>query len=67
MSIDYVILRPNRKDKVREEFHIVLRKTIKNTQHKKLGLYDPKNGKVEEWCFKEDFEYFSELRKVELS
>ena len=67
MSIDYVILRPNRKDKVREEFHIVLRKTIKTTQHKKLGLYDPKNGKVEEWCFKEDFEYFSELRKIELS
>lgn len=67
MSIDYVILRPKRKDKVREEFHIVLRKTIKTTQHKKLGLYDPKNGKVEEWCFKEDFEYFSELRKIELS
>ena len=45
MSVDYVILRPKRKDQVREEFRIVLRKEIKATQHKKLGLYDPKNGK----------------------
>lgn len=64
---DYVILRPRRKDKVRQEFRIVLRKEIKATQHKKLGLYDPKNGKAEEWCHKEDFEYFSELRKQELN
>ena len=66
MAIDYVILRPRRKDKVREEFQIVLRKTIKSTQHKKLGLYDPKNGKAEEWCYKEDYEYFAELRQSEL-
>ena len=67
MAIDYVILRPKRKDKVREEFQIVLRKSIKPAQHKKLGLYDPKQGKAEEWCYKEDFEYFSELRKQELN
>jgi hypothetical protein len=66
MAIDYVLLRPKRKDKIRTEFRIVLRKEIKATQHKKLGLYDPKNGRVEEWCYKEDFEYFSELRKNEL-
>jgi hypothetical protein len=58
MAIDYVLLRPKRKDKIRTEFRIVLRKEIKATQHKKLGLYDPKNGRVEE--------YFSELRKNEL-
>lgn len=63
---DYVILRPKRKDKIRQEFCIVLRKEIKATQHKKLGLYDTKNGKIEEWCYKEDFEYFSEIRKIEL-
>jgi hypothetical protein len=66
MAIDYVLLRPRRKDKVREEFCIVLRKEIKATQHKKLGLYDPKNGRVEEWCHKEDFDYFNELRTAEL-
>ena len=66
MAIDYVLLRPRRKDKVREEFRIVLRKEIKATQHKKLGLYDPKNGKAEEWCHKEDFDYFNELRTLEL-
>ena len=67
MAIDYVILRPKRKDKLREEFQLVLKKAIKSAQHKKLGLYDPINGKVEEWCFKEDFEYFAELRKQELN
>ena len=67
MSVDYVILRPKRKDQVREEFRIVLRKTIKPAQHKKLGLYDPKNGKIEEWCYKEDHDYFSDLRKSDLS
>ena len=67
MAIDYVILRPCRKDKVRQEFLIVLRKEIKSTQHRKLGLYDPTHGKIEEWCHKEDFDYFSELRKSELN
>jgi hypothetical protein len=67
MAIDYVILRPCRKDKVRQEFLIVLRKEIKSTQHRKLGLYDPAHGKIEEWCHKEDFDYFSELRKSELN
>jgi hypothetical protein len=66
MAIDYVLLRPRRKDKIREEFRIVLRKEIKATQHKKLGLYAPKNGQVEEWCYKEDFDYFNELRTSEL-
>ena len=67
MAIDYVILRPRREDNIRQEFQIVLRKTIKPAQHKKLGLYDPKNGKIEEWCYKEDHDYFSDLRKLELS
>ena len=66
MSIDYVLLRPRCKDKIRQEFLIVLRKEIKLTQHKKLGLYDPVNGRVEEWCYKEDFDYFNKLRTVEL-
>jgi hypothetical protein len=44
----------------------VLRKEIKVTQHKKLGLYDPKNGKAEEWCHKEDYDYFLDLRKNDL-
>ena len=67
MAIDYVLLRPRRKDKHHEEFCIVLRKEIKSTQHKKLGLYDPTNGKIEEWCHKEDFDYFLELKKSELN
>jgi len=67
MSIDYVILRPRRKDNIREEFQIVLRKSIKPTQHRKLGLYDPKNGRVEEWCHKEDYDHFLELRTTELN
>jgi hypothetical protein len=66
MAIDYVLLRPRCKDKALEEFRIVLRKEIKASQHKKLGLYDPKNGRVEEWCHKEDFDYFNELRTTEL-
>jgi hypothetical protein len=66
MAIDYVILRPQRKDKIREEFRIVLRKEIKSTQHRKLGLYDPVNGRVEEWCHREDFDYFTEIRNAEL-
>jgi hypothetical protein len=66
MAIDYVLLRPRRKDKVREEFRIVLRNEIRTTQHKKLGLYDPVNGRVEEWCHKEDYDYFLEQRKIEL-
>jgi hypothetical protein len=66
MAIDYVLLRPRRKDKVRQEFCIVLRKEIKTTQHRKLGLYDPVNGRVEEWCYKEDFDYFVEVRNTEL-
>jgi hypothetical protein len=66
MAIDYVLLRPQRKNKVREEFRIVLRNEIKSTQHKKLGLYDPVNGRVEEWCHKEDYDYFLEQRKIEL-
>jgi hypothetical protein len=67
MAIDYVLLRPQRKDKVREEFRIVLRNEIRTTQHKKLGLYDPVNGRVEEWCHKEDYDYFLEQRKIELN
>ena len=67
MAIDYVLLRPRRKDQVREEFQIVLRKEIKKTQHRKLGLYDPANGKIEEWCHKEDFDYFLESRNSELN
>ena len=66
MAIDYILLRPRRKDKVRSEFCVVLRKEIKTTQHRKLGLYDPKNGRVEEWCHKEDYDYFLEQRKLEL-
>lgn len=66
MAIDYVLLRPRRKDKIRQEFLIVLRKEIKATQHRKLGLYDPKNGRAEEWCYKEDFDHFNELRTAEL-
>jgi hypothetical protein len=66
MAIDYVLLRPRCKEQVREEFRIVLRKEIKPTQHKKLGLYDPVNGRVEEWCYKEDFDYFNKLRTAEL-
>ena len=66
MSIDYVLLRPKRKDKIRSEFLVTLRKEIKTTQHKKLGLYDPVNGKIEEWCHKEDFDYFTEVRNTEL-
>ena len=65
MAIDYVLLRPRRKDKIRSEFCIVLRKEIKTTQHRKLGLYDPVTGEVEEWCHKEDFDYFTELRTAE--
>ncbi len=67
MAIDYVLLRPRCKDKIRSEFLIVLRKEIKTTQHRKLGLYDPTNGRVEEWCYKEDYDYFLELRKSELN
>jgi hypothetical protein len=66
MAIDYVLLRPRRKDNIRTEFLVVLRKEIKPTQHKKLGLYDPTNGRVEEWCHKDDYEYFLEQRKLEL-
>ena len=66
MTIDYVLLRPRRRDKIRSEFLIVLRKEIKTTQHRKLGLYDPANGKVEEWCHKEDFDHFTESRNSEL-
>jgi hypothetical protein len=66
MTVDYVLLRPKAKHKNREEYRIVLRKEIKATQHKKLGLYDPNNGRVEEWCYKEDFDYFNELRTAEL-
>jgi hypothetical protein len=66
MAIDYVLLRPQRKDNVREEFRIVLRKEIRASQHKKLGLYDPTNGRAEEWCYKEDYDYFLEQRKTEL-
>jgi hypothetical protein len=66
MAIDYVLLRPRRKDNVRQEFCIVLRKEIRTTQHRKLGLYDPNNGRAEEWCYKEDHDYFLELRKSEL-
>jgi hypothetical protein len=66
MAIDYVLLRPRRKDKIRQEFCIVLRKEIKATQHRKLGLYDPAIGRAEEWCHKEDYDYFSEQRKSEL-
>ena len=66
MAIDYVLLRPRRKDKIREEFRTVLRNEIKATQYRKLGLYDPKNGRVEEWCYKEDYNYFLEQRKSEL-
>ena len=66
MPIDYVLLRPRRKDQIRQEFLIVLRKEIRSTQYRKLGLYDPKNGRVEEWCHKEDFDHFTELRNEEL-
>ena len=66
MAIDYVLLRPRCKEQVREEFRIVLRKEIKTTQHRKLGLYDPANGKIEEWCYREDFDHFNELRTTEL-
>ena len=66
MAIDYVLLRPRRKDKHCSDFFVVLRKEIRATQYRKLGLYDPKNGRVEEWCHKEDFEYFSEQRKSDL-
>jgi hypothetical protein len=66
MAIDYVLLRPRRKDKRREDFLVTLRKEIKSTQHRKLGLYDPVNGKVEEWCHKEDYDYFLEQRSAEL-
>jgi hypothetical protein len=66
MSIDYVLLRPRRKDKIRSDFCVTLRKEIKSTQHKKLGLYDPVNGKIEEWCYKEDFDHYNELRNSDL-
>lgn len=63
MAVDYVLLRPRRKDNVRRDFDIVLRKAVNNKSHVKLGLYDPKNGKAEEWCYKEDADYFKEIRK----
>ena len=66
MAIDHVLLRPRRKDKHRFEFFVVLRKEIRATQHQKLGLYDPRHGKIEEWCHKEDFEYFKGERSNEI-
>lgn len=66
MAVDYVLLRPRRKDKVRQNFNIVLRNAVNTKSHIKLGLYDPKNGKAEEWCYKEDADYFKEIRKNEI-
>ena len=66
MAVDYVLLRPRRKDNLRHEFSIVLRKAVNTRSHVKLGLYDPKNGRAEEWCYKEDADYFKEMRKNEI-
>ena len=66
MAVDYVLLRPKRKDNVGRDFDIVLRKAVNTRSHVKLGLYDPKNGKAEEWCYKEDYEFFKGERKNEI-
>lgn len=66
MAIDYVLLRPRLKDQSRRTFLAVPTKSVNTRTHRKLGLYDPVKGKVEEWCFKEDFEHFQSLRAQEL-
>lgn len=66
MAIDYVLLRPRIKDNSKRTFLAVSSKTVNTRTHKKLGLYDPVKGCVEEWCFKEDFEHFNSLRTSEL-
>lgn len=66
MAIDYVLLRPRRKENLKQDFNIVLRKVVNSKTHVKLGLYDPQNGKIEEWCFKEDADHFKQARKSEL-
>lgn len=67
MAIDYVLLRPRIADQSRRTFLVVPAKSVNTRTHQKLGLYDPVNGKVEEWCFKEDFKHFQTLRDQELN
>lgn len=67
MAIDYVLLRPRIKDQSRRTFVVVPAKVVNTKTHKKLGLYNPNGGRVEEWCFKEDFDHFQSLREQELN
>jgi hypothetical protein len=65
MAIDYVLLRTRRSEltvtkREREQFAITLRKNIDPKKHKKLGLYDATTSKIEEWCHKEDFEFYTQ-------
>jgi hypothetical protein len=60
MAVDTVLLRvriePNKQG--REKFNLVLRKSL-TKQHKKLGLYDKATSSIEEWCHKDDYEFFT--------
>ena len=61
-SPETIIVRPRRKDQARTEFQIYIKGKFDLKQFKLLGLYS-KDGKAEEWCHKEDFDYFMEMRK----
>ena len=56
--MELILVRPKRSDKSRFEFHIYTKETFKSTGFKKLGKY---SKTAEEWCHKDDFEYYKEL------
>ena len=64
-TIELILVRPKRSENSRYEFHIHVKENFKTKGYISLGLYS-KDGRAEEWCHKDDVEYFKEIRKNEI-
>lgn len=60
--MELVLVRPKRSENAREEFRVYIKGDFDLKQYKKLGKYSP-NGKAEEWCHTDDFEFYQQSLK----
>ena len=63
--MDLILVRPKRSEKAREEFRVYVKGNFNLKQYLKLGKYSPE-GKAEEWCHKDDFEFYKGEKSNEI-
>ena len=63
---DFILVRPRANVKTRSDYQLFVRASFKEKNYVSLGPYSA-NDKIEEYCHKDDVEYYTEIRNKELN